>query len=158
MFVENGMFMAELSARTQLSAKAAELLTRIRKVMKSCVKKGQLDNAYKWGVQVIFNLHNGRDNRFLGQSLINRDDYTLALETIEATYSGRALEIEQSDLTRNDALFIQEIINDLERRGYQQGGKAQTMLHDWSRELQKKAGLSGKRKKVFLEEVGRENW
>ncbi len=31
-----------------------------------------------------------------------------------------------------DRLFIQEIITELERNGYIRGGKAQTMLHDWS--------------------------
>lgn len=59
---------------------------------------------------------------------------------------------------RNDRLFIQEIINDLERNGYQQGGKAQQLLRDWSKELRDKSHLNGKTKKVFKETVGAYLW
>lgn len=58
----------------------------------------------------------------------------------------------------NDRLFIQEIINDLERNGYQQGGKAQQMLRDWSGELRQKANMTGRTKKVFIEKVGSYLW
>lgn len=58
----------------------------------------------------------------------------------------------------NDAIFIQEIINDLERHGYCHGGKAQTMLFDWSNELKVKAGLTGRRKKTHNRLCGKENW
>ena len=57
-----------------------------------------------------------------------------------------------------DRLFIQEILNDLERNGYQGGGKAQQMLKDWSSELRDKSGLRGKTKRVFIKEVGKELW
>ena len=63
--------------------------------------------------------------------------------------------MERLDIER-DALFIQEIINDLEKRGYIRGGKAQTMLYDWSRELKTNSFLNGRRKKVFIEKIGKE--
>lgn len=55
-----------------------------------------------------------------------------------------------------DRLFIQEIINDLEKNGYSRNGKAYTMLRDWSRELRNETHLRGKTKKLFAELVGRE--
>jgi len=58
----------------------------------------------------------------------------------------------------NDRLFIQEIINDLERNGYVSGGKAFTMLRDWSRELRNISGLTGKTKRVHAELVGKDNY
>lgn len=57
-----------------------------------------------------------------------------------------------------DRLFIQEIINDLERNGYSQGGKAETMLKDWSRELRDKTHMKGKTKRVHKELVGSYIW
>lgn len=58
--------------------------------------------------------------------------------------------------TIKDRIFIQEIINDLERNGYVCGGKAYTMLRDWSRELRDKSGLKGKTKKIHAQLVGKE--
>jgi len=56
-----------------------------------------------------------------------------------------------------DRLFLQEIINDLEKNGYVRGGKAQTMLRDWSATLRSKAPRTrGKLKRVHAELVGRE--
>jgi hypothetical protein len=57
---------------------------------------------------------------------------------------------------KNDRLFIQEIINDLEKNGYVKGGKASTMLRDWSGELREKTHLRGRTKKVFRKVVGKE--
>lgn len=152
------MFMAEYTARTHLSEKAANVLIQTRKVIKSCVTDGQLENAYKWAVQVISNQYTQPANNFLGAPLLDKRDYIMAIASIEETYRCQKLEIERAKLTRGDAFFIQEIINDLERNGYQHGGKAQTMLRDWSGELKEKSGLKGKRKKAFLNEVGRGNW
>lgn len=58
----------------------------------------------------------------------------------------------------NDRLFIQEIINDLEKHGYVHGGKAYTMLKDWSKELKVKSGLTGRTKKTHAQLVGKENY
>ena len=60
--------------------------------------------------------------------------------------------------TKTDRLFIQEIINDLRKHGYVEGGKADTMLTDWSRELKEKSGLAGKTKKTHAKLVGRNNY
>jgi len=61
-----------------------------------------------------------------------------------------------------DKLFIQEIINDLEKKGYQRGGKAQQMLRDWSSEksatYKEKTGIRIQTKKRFAEIVGRYLW
>lgn len=62
----------------------------------------------------------------------------------------------EQDIT--DKLFIQEILNDLERNGYQGGGKAQQLLKDWSSELRGKSGLRGKTKETFIKDVGVELW
>lgn len=61
-------------------------------------------------------------------------------------------------LRQNDALFIQEIINDLERYGYSRGGKAYQMLRDWSAELRDEAYMNGRRKKEFIKQIGVDNW
>jgi NADH:ubiquinone oxidoreductase subunit F (NADH-binding) len=53
-----------------------------------------------------------------------------------------------------DRLFIQEIINDLKKHGYQEHGKAATMLNDWSRELAEESGLRGRTKRSFKLKVG----
>lgn len=55
-----------------------------------------------------------------------------------------------------DRLFIQEIINDLEKNGYGRGGKARQMLIDWSAELKRNSGLTGRTKRVHSELVGKE--
>lgn len=57
-----------------------------------------------------------------------------------------------------DRLFIQEIINDLKKNGYSRGGKADTMLIDWSSELKNKSGLRGRTKRVHAELVGKEHY
>lgn len=54
----------------------------------------------------------------------------------------------------NDRIFIQEILNDLHRFGFQKHGKAQQMLHDWSRELRDETGLQGRTKKTHAALVG----
>jgi len=56
-----------------------------------------------------------------------------------------------------DRMYLQEIINDLEKNGYVRGGKAQTMLRDWSASLRAKAPRTrGKLKQVHADLVGRE--
>jgi len=57
-----------------------------------------------------------------------------------------------------DRLFIQEIINDLKRNGYVQGGKAETMLNDWSGELRRESHLTGRTKTVHAELCGKQNY
>ncbi len=61
-----------------------------------------------------------------------------------------------SDIT--DRLFLQEIINDLERNGYVRHGKAHDMLRDWSRELREKTHTQGRTKRLFRENIGIENY
>lgn len=58
------------------------------------------------------------------------------------------------ELQEKDRLFIQEVINDLEKNGYVRYGKAYTMLRDWSRELRNKTHMNGKTKKTFKKEIG----
>jgi len=157
MFYDDNLFyMMELSTYCRFSAQATTLQFRIRKVMSSCIKTEQLKNAYKWGLNVITNLYNYETSHLLGNPL--ESSYISVLECLKETYNRKSAEIANNDLSRGDALFIQEIINDLERNGYQGGGKAQTMLFDWSGELGKKTGLKGRRKEVFIREVGLENW
>lgn len=65
------------------------------------------------------------------------------------------------DTTTKDKFFITEILNDLHRHGFQAGGKAETMLHDWAAELRNRTRGSiqaSKLKRQFCEVVGRENW
>jgi hypothetical protein len=61
-----------------------------------------------------------------------------------------------------DRLFIQEIINDLEKNGYRPGDKNQSkafqMLVDWSAELRENSHSNGKTKKLHTELVGKENY
>jgi len=62
---------------------------------------------------------------------------------------------------KTDKLFITEILNDLHRNGFQRGGKAETMLHDWSRELKDKSRVffpASKLHKTFNKEVGPSLW
>lgn len=58
----------------------------------------------------------------------------------------------EQDVT--DRLFIQEIINDLEKNGYVRHGKAHQLLKDWSRELRNKTNMRGRTKSVFRNKVG----
>lgn len=62
------------------------------------------------------------------------------------------------DQATADRLFIQEIVTDLERHGYVQGGKAQTMLHDWSRELKERAPRVANLRRFHAEQCGAHNW
>lgn len=60
-----------------------------------------------------------------------------------------------------DKLFITEVLNDLWRNGFVVGGKAETMLKDWSRELKEKSRgkhPASRLKKAFAAIVGIENW
>jgi hypothetical protein len=58
-----------------------------------------------------------------------------------------------------DKLFITEILNDIHRNGYMEGGKAYEMLHDWARELRNKAGIPrSKLRPTFNRIVGSYNW
>lgn len=75
----------------------------------------------------------------------------------EVVFPDREAEKKRDDIIK-DRLFIQEIINDLERHGYVRGGKAQTMLYDWSRELRRNACLTGRTKRVHADIVGKENY
>lgn len=62
---------------------------------------------------------------------------------------------------QSDKLFITELINDLHRNGFVRGGKAETMLHDWSRELKHRASTkhpASRLRKTFNLIVGKENW
>lgn len=56
-----------------------------------------------------------------------------------------------------DRLFVQEIMNDLAKRGLKYT-KAWSLLRDWSRELKQKSFMTGKTKKRFYEIVGKENY
>jgi hypothetical protein len=58
-----------------------------------------------------------------------------------------------------DKMFIQEIINDLHKRGLSIGNsiKSLQMLKDWSRELTEKAPIMrGRTKKLHAKHVGKE--
>jgi hypothetical protein len=62
---------------------------------------------------------------------------------------------------KNDKFFITEIINDLHRNGFIEGGKAATVLHDWSAELREKARVymsASRLRRTFNDEVGTSNW
>ena len=62
---------------------------------------------------------------------------------------------------KTDKFFITEILNDLHRHGFIEGGKACTMLQDWSAELREKARTqlaASRLKKTFDKEVGAYNW
>ena len=62
---------------------------------------------------------------------------------------------------KKDKLFITEVINDLHRNGFVRGGKAESMLRDWSRELRNEAREDlppSRLKKVFCAEIGAQNW
>jgi hypothetical protein len=58
-------------------------------------------------------------------------------------------------------IFITEVLNDLHRNGFAIGGKAECMLSDWAKELREECRdilPPSKLKKVFCDEVGKENW
>jgi len=57
----------------------------------------------------------------------------------------------------SDRLFIQEIMNDMARRG-SVGTKAWDLLRDWSRELRNKSHMRGRTKRMFYEVVGGYLW
>lgn len=62
---------------------------------------------------------------------------------------------------KGDKFFITEIINDLHRNGFQQGGKAQQMLYDWSAELREKSRdvmPASRLHRTFNNEVGTNLW
>jgi hypothetical protein len=63
----------------------------------------------------------------------------------------------------NDFFFLTEILNDLYKHGFVEGGKGITMLHDWQKELKQKCkkvipGFVSKKRKLFDAIVGRQNW
>lgn len=61
--------------------------------------------------------------------------------------------------TTEDKFYITEILNDLHRHGFVRGGKAQTMLQDWAKELKQKMDIPRSRlKSEFAKQVGIENW
>jgi hypothetical protein len=58
-----------------------------------------------------------------------------------------------------DYLFITEILNDLHRNGFVQGGKARTMLVDWKSELREGIDFpKTKQRAIHADLVGKENW
>lgn len=60
-----------------------------------------------------------------------------------------------------DKFFITEIINALHRHGFEQGGKAQTMLYNWAAELRERARPVLKPSKLrseFNKISGKGNW
>lgn len=62
---------------------------------------------------------------------------------------------------KNDKFFITEIINDLHRHGFIEGGKPATMLYDRSAELREKARVympASRLHRTFNDEVGTPNW
>lgn len=56
-----------------------------------------------------------------------------------------------------DSLYIQEMLNEMARNNLQ-WTKSWQLLVDWSRELRDTAFLQGKRKKLFVDFVGKEMW
>ena len=56
-----------------------------------------------------------------------------------------------------DRLFVQEIMNDMARRGHTYS-KSWDLLTDWSRELREKAHMHGRCKRMFCELVGKYLW
>lgn len=92
MFYDNLFYMVEFSACCRFSAQATALQFRIRKVMASCVKIEQLDNAYKWGLNVVANLYNDAASHLLGNPL--EQNYICILECIKETYCRVLVEIE----------------------------------------------------------------
>lgn len=62
-----------------------------------------------------------------------------------------------------DFFFLTEILNDIYKHGFVEGGKGVTMLHDWQKELKQKCkkvipGFVSKKRKLFDAIVGRQNW
>ncbi|MBW2673363.1 MAG: hypothetical protein JRD89_08130 [Deltaproteobacteria bacterium] len=62
---------------------------------------------------------------------------------------------------KSDKFFITEILNDLHRNGFVEGGKASDMLRDWASELRTEARATlpaSRLRKEFNKEVGAYNW
>lgn len=60
-----------------------------------------------------------------------------------------------------DKFFLTEIINDLHRNGFEEGGKAQEMLHVFSAELRDKSRKfhpASRLRKEFNNQIGKNNW
>lgn len=60
-----------------------------------------------------------------------------------------------------DKFFITELINDLHRNGFEDGGKAQEMLHTFSAELREKSRTSHPASRLrteFNNQIGKDNW
>ena len=65
------------------------------------------------------------------------------------------------EIAARDKLFLTEILNDLHRYGYVPGGKADSLLRDWSRELRELARPvlpPSRLKKTFALKIGICNW
>lgn len=63
--------------------------------------------------------------------------------------------------TATDKFYLTEILNDLHRHGFVARGKAQTMLHDWSRELRERSRTSfpaSRLRNVHTQTCGRWRW
>jgi hypothetical protein len=72
-------------------------------------------------------------------------------------------DLEKAELAKakQDKLFITEILNDMHRNGYIHGGKAETMLRDWAKELRENARNvlpASRLRKIHAKEVGAANW
>lgn len=64
-------------------------------------------------------------------------------------------------LAKKDKVFITEILNDLYQEGFVSGGKAETMLRDWARELREIARPElppSRLRREFNQEIGAYNW
>lgn len=67
--------------------------------------------------------------------------------------------MQQLNQSATDKFFITEILNDLHRNGFQRGGKAETMLMDWSNELKESQNFpASKLRQYFNKYIGKENW
>lgn len=80
---------------------------------------------------------------------------------VDSTVVGNVVRDVLADQAKDDKLFLTEIMNDLHRKGFVRGGKAEQMLRDWSKELRRNARpklQSSKLKKTFCKEVGANLW
>lgn len=72
-----------------------------------------------------------------------------------------AVDMDRARRAASDKLFITEILNDLNRYGYVEGGKADTMLRDWAAELREIARpviKSTPLRRYHADHCGAENW